>query len=46
MRYVYKEESPRPRGRPDGDAEPDSIDSQWNLFDFTGTDWYPQLTYS
>ena len=28
----------------------DSIDSQWNLFDFTpegrGTDWYPELSYS
>lgn len=28
----------------------DSIDSQWDLFDFTpvgrGTDWYPQLSYS
>ncbi|OLB40243.1 MAG: hypothetical protein AUH05_09770 [Ktedonobacter sp. 13_2_20CM_53_11] len=28
----------------------DSIDPQWNLFDFTpegrGTDWYPELSYS
>ncbi len=28
----------------------DSIDPQWNLFDFTpegrGTDWYPELNYS
>ena len=38
---------------PDPGQDPrhsDSIDPQWNLFDFTpegrGTDWYPELSYS
>ncbi len=38
---------PEPRQDP---RHSDSIDPQWNLFDFTpdgrGTDWYPELSYS